>query len=133
MRIGALAAEVGVKPTTIRYYESIGLVPEPVRSQSGYRDYSSEAVERLRFIRDAQSSGLALGEIQSVLELKDSGRRSCEHTANLLERHLHELDDQIARLKEARVELARLAERAKGLDPADCTDPHRCQVIGAEG
>ena len=133
MRIGALAAEVGVKPTTIRYYESIGLVPEPVRSLSGYRDYSTEAVERLRFIRDAQSTGLALGEIQSVLELKDSGRRSCEHTANLLERHLHALDDQIARLQEARVELARLAERAKGLDPADCTDPHRCQVIGAEG
>ena len=133
MRIGSLAAEVGVKPTTIRYYESIGLVPEPVRSLSGYRDYSTEAVERLRFIRDAQSTGLALGEIQSVLELKDSGRRSCEHTANLLERHLHELDDQIARLQEARVELARLAERAKGLDPADCTDPHRCQVIGAEG
>ncbi len=133
MRIGTLAAEVGVKPTTIRYYESIGLVPEPVRSLSGYRDYSAEAVERLRFIRDAQSTGLALGEIQSVLELKDSGRRSCEHTANLLERHLHELDDQIARLQEARVELARLAERAKGLDPADCTDPHRCQVIDSDG
>lgn len=132
MRIGALAAEVGVKPTTIRYYESIGLVPEPVRSLSGYRDYSTEAVERLRFIRDAQSTGLTLGEIQSVLELKDSGRRSCEHTANLLERHLHELDDQIARLQDARVELARLAERAKGLDPANCTDPHRCQVIGAD-
>jgi DNA-binding transcriptional MerR regulator len=129
MRIGALADAAGVPTTTIRYYESVGLLPPPRRSSSGYRDYAAEVVDRLRFIRDAQASGLTLAEIQSVLELKDSGRRSCEHTAALVERHLNELDEQIARLQEARVELARLAGRARALDPADCTDPHRCQVI----
>lgn len=132
MRIGALAAAASLKPTTIRYYESIGLLPEPGRTASGYRDYAPEALERLRFIRDAQASGLSLAEIQSVLELKDAGRRSCEHTAALLERHLREMDDQITRLQQARSELARLAERAAGLDPADCTDPHRCQVIDGD-
>jgi DNA-binding transcriptional MerR regulator len=129
MRIGTLPKATGVPTTTIRYYESVGLVPPPRRSPSGYRDYAAEVVDRLRFIRDAQASGLTLAEIQSVLELKDSGRRSCEHTATLIERHLSELDEQITRLQEARAELARLAGRARALDPADCTDPHRCQVI----
>ena len=129
MRIGMLAGHAGVTAKTIRYYESIQLLAEPVRTPSGYREYGDDAVERLRFIRDAQSSGLSLSEIQSVLELKDAGARSCDHTAALLERHLTEIDEQIARLEVARSELLVLAERARGLDPAACTDPHRCQVI----
>jgi len=129
MRIGMLADQAGVTAKTIRYYESIQLLAEPVRTPSGYREYGDDAVERLRFIRDAQSSGLSLSEIQSVLELKDAGARSCDHTVALLERHLTEIDEQIARLEVARGELLVLAERARGLDPAACTDPHRCQVI----
>lgn len=129
MKIGELAERGSVTAKTIRYYESIGLIAEPDRTPSGYRDYGAEAVERLRFIRDAQKSGLSLSEIQSVLELKDSGARSCEHTRDLLERHLAEIDTQIARLESARTELAGLAERARRLDPSSCTDPNRCQVI----
>jgi len=133
MRIGVLAERTGVTTKTVRYYESIGLVAEPQRTPSGYREYDDDAVERLRFIRDAQSSGLSLSEIQSVLELKDAGARSCDHTTALLNRHLSEIDDQIARLQVARAELVVLAERARGLDPAACTDPHRCQVIASPG
>lgn len=129
MRIGAIAEAAGTTPSTIRYYESVGLVGPPPRSAAGYRDYPPEVLDRLRFIRDAQASGLTLAEIQSVLELKDTGRRSCEHTAALLDRHLAELDGQIERLQLARVELARLAARARALDSSECTDPHRCQVI----
>ena len=133
MRIGVLAERTGVTTKTVRYYESIGLVAEPQRTPSGYREYDDDAVERLRFIRDAQSSGLSLSEIQSVLELKDAGARSCDHTTALLNRHLSEIDDQIDRLQVARAELVVLAERARGLDPAACTDPHRCQVIASPG
>jgi DNA-binding transcriptional MerR regulator len=129
MRIGALAERAGVTTKTIRYYESIALLADPVRTSTGYREYGDDAVERLRFIRDAQASGLSLSEIQSVLELKDSGARSCDHTRALLDRHLAEIDEQIARLEVARSELLELAGRARGLDPAACTDPHRCQVI----
>lgn len=129
MKIGELARQAEVTPKTIRYYESIGLLDEPPRTSAGYRTYGDDAVERLRFIRDAQASGLTLAEIASVLELKASGARSCAHTTALLERHLTELDEQIVRLTEAREELRLLAERARGLDPAACTDPNRCQVL----
>lgn len=129
MRIGELATAAGVTTKTVRYYESIGLLAPPARTASGYRDYGDAAIERLRFIRDAQATGLTLAEIQSVLELKGAGTASCHHTRDLLERHLAEIDDQIARLVQARRELAGLAERAGDLDPATCTDPNRCQVI----
>lgn len=131
MKIGELADAGGVTAKTIRYYESIGLVPEPRRTESGYRDYDVDAVERLRFIRDAQRSGLSLSEIESVLELKDVGARSCEHTLHLLERHVREIDEQLERLSASRNELLGLAKRARDLDPAECTDPNRCQVITA--
>ena len=131
MRIGELADQAGVTAKTIRYYESIGVMREPGRTPSGYRDYGEDALERLRFVRDAQATGLSLAEIQSVLELKDTGARTCAHTTALLTAHLSELDDQIARLLETREQLVALAERGAGLDPAACTDPNRCQVIDA--
>ena len=129
MRIGELAAAADVSTKTVRYYESIGLLDAPARTASGYRDYGGDALERLRFVRDAQATGLTLAEIASVLELKGTGQRSCAHTTSLLERHLDELDQQIQRLRSARATLAELAERARALDPSTCTDPNRCQVI----
>lgn len=129
MRIGELAERVGVSAKTVRYYESIGLLDEPGRTASGYRDYTDEAVERLEFIRDAQASGLTLTEITSVLELKNAGTSSCEHTRELLHRHLNDLDAQIVRLQATRDQIAQLTSRAERLDPVDCVDEHRCQVI----
>ena len=131
MKIGELADCAGVSTKTVRYYESIGLLAEPERTPAGYRVYDDAAVERLRFVRDAQATGLTLTEIASVLELKDAGSSSCRHTTDLLERHLTDLDDQIRRLQSARQQLLQLADRARALDPGDCTDPNRCQVIGS--
>lgn len=133
MRIGELGARTGLSTKAIRYYESLGILDEPARTPRGYRDYDPQAIDRIGFIRDAQASGLSLAEIASVLELKASGERSCQHTARLLEHHLGEIDEQIERLRAARVALASLAERARSLDPADCTDPNRCQVIDRSG
>lgn len=131
MRIGEIAEQAGVTTKTVRYYESLGLLAEPSRTGSGYRTYDTDALERLQFIRDAQATGLSLTEIQSILELKDHGERSCEHTRSLLHRQIHDIDAQIARLAEARRALSELAARADRADPAECSDPHRCQVIGA--
>lgn len=131
MQIGEVARQIGVTTKTIRYYESIGLLPPARRTESGYRTYEPDTIDRLQFIRDAQATGLNLTEIQSILELKDHGERTCEHTRSLLHRQIVEIDEQLDRLRETRRELVRLAARADGTDPAACNDPHRCQVIAA--
>lgn len=131
MRISELAGQAGVTAKTVRYYESIGLLPDPGRTSSGYRDYGVDALERLTFVRDAQAAGLSLKESRQILDMKDEGHGTCEHTRSLLDRHLADIDAQIASLVAAREELMTLRSRADILDPADCTDPHRCQVVGA--
>ncbi|MFN3865639.1 MAG: heavy metal-responsive transcriptional regulator [Demequina sp.] len=131
MRIGELAQRAGVTAKTVRYYESVGLLPDPGRTGSGYRDYDDEAIERLRFVRDAQAAGLTLKESRAILDMKAEGHGTCQHTRALLDRHLEDIDAQIASLQAARAELVALSQRADVLDPAACTDPNRCQVVGA--
>ncbi len=131
MRIGQLARRTGVPTKTIRYYEEIGVLPAADRSANGYRDYGSADVERLRFVRDAQATGLSLAEITSILELRGRGESSCEHVVELLGRHLADLDRHIVALQKTRRQLASLTERARGLDPSDCRDPNRCQTIAS--
>jgi DNA-binding transcriptional MerR regulator len=133
MRIGELARNTGVSTKTIRYYEDIGLLPPPQREPNGYRDYDEDALERLRFIRDAQATGLTLTEIASILDLRGKGVATCHHVLNLLERHLEDLDHHIAKLKETRKQLLAITKRARSLDPSDCTDPIRCQTISVIG
>lgn len=67
MRIGELANVVGLSPDTIRYYERVDLLPPPARTPSGYRIYSTQAVDRLRFIQGAQRLGLKLDDIRDLL------------------------------------------------------------------
>jgi len=131
MRIGELGNRTRVPTKTIRYYEDIGLLPEPARADNGYREYDDDAVQRLRFIRDAQASGLSLTEIASILDLRRVGEGTCYHVIELLERHLEDLDRHLENLHATRAQLVILTNRAKGLDPGDCTDPNRCQTIAA--
>ncbi len=132
MRIGEVAKRSGLSTTTVRYYEDIGLLPRPARAANGYRDYEPEAIKRLRFVRDAQDSGLTLAEIESILELRAESRPTCRHTVALMQRHLEDVDRRIASLRASRELYAELIARAKTLDPADCTDPDRCQTITVE-
>ncbi len=99
MQIGELGRRAGVAAKTIRYYEEIGLLEEPARSANGYRDYGDEAVDRLRFIRDAQATGLSLSEIASIIEMRDHGEQTCGHVIELLERHLDDIDRQVRQLQ----------------------------------
>ena len=132
MKIGELAHRTGLTTKTIRYYEDLGIIPEPERDPNDYRNYSEAAVERLRFVKDAQSTGLTLTEIGSILELREEGHGTCEHVAELLDRHLDDLDRHIEELLQARTQLAAMASRAHTLDPEDCTDPVRCQTIAVD-
>ncbi len=72
---------------------------------------------------------MALSEIKSILEIKDRGGQSCEHTRALLKGHLDDVDAKIAELQEARTMLRAMYDRAAALDPGTCTDANRCQVI----
>lgn len=132
MRIGELAELTGVPAKTIRYYETIDVLPRPERLANGYRDYGRAAEVRLGFIRDAQAAGLSLREIASILSLRDEGKATCGHVLALLEGHLADLDRRITALRQTRDQLETLVNRARTLDPADCIDPIRCQVIGDE-
>lgn len=129
VKIGDLAARAGVPTKTIRYYEEIGLLPSPPRQPNGYRDYEPTAVDSLRFIKDAQASGLSLAEIAAIVDLRQQGVGTCEHVANLLAKHLDSLDSQIETLRHTRRELERVVARAASLDPAACKDAVRCQTI----
>ena len=131
MKIGELARRAGVSTMTIRYYEDIGVMPRPPRASNGYRDYRPDAIDRLRFIRDAQETGLTLAEISSILELRGHGEATCHHVIDLLERHLEDVVRRIETLRASRDQYLMLIERAKTLEPADCTDPNRCQTISA--
>ncbi len=132
MRIGELAAHGGVTAKTVRFYESVGLLAPPTRLANGYREYQDDALARLHFIRDSQAAGLSLAETRDILRMKDEGQRTCHHTRELVQRHLEDIDRQIESLLAAKGELAALARRAETLDPADCDDPNRCQVLGLD-
>jgi len=120
VRIGEIAAEARMPTKTIRFWEAEGLLPEPARTPSGYRDYQPAIVERLAFIRHAQSAGLRLEEIRQVLDISDAGDPPCQHVQALVDRRLAEVDDRIAELTQARRVLADVARRAAAQDPADC-------------
>lgn len=129
MRIGELAERFALEPTTIRYYERIGLMPRPARAQSGYRAYGEEAAARLGFIRAAQSVGLTLGEIQEVLAFRDRGEAPCLHVASVIEKKAAELSERIAALEQMRQDLARLAKRAREARSGPDRETGFCHII----
>lgn len=108
MRIGELGERTGVNPKTVRYYEQIGLLPEPERLASGYRSYGDEDATRLMFIKTAQRLGMTLDEIGEILALRDGGRRPCGYVRGVLRREVADLDRRIRELRRLRRELVRL-------------------------
>ena len=102
MRIGELADRTGLTDRTLRYYEQIGVLPEPDRTVSGYRDYTDDAVDRLAFVRAAQTAGLTLAEIAGVLDIRDRGEAPCGHVEALIATKLADVDDKIRELEATR-------------------------------
>lgn len=102
LMVSEVAAEAGISADTVRYYERIGLLPEPERSASGYRLYEGDAVERLRFIKHAQRFGLRLEDIGELLEIRERGLCPCGHTRTLLERRAAQLTEEMAAMARLR-------------------------------
>lgn len=113
MTIGTLAERAGVTTKTIRYYEQLGLVAPLSRTAAGYRRYGEDELFRLQFVGKAKRLGLSLGEIAEILALSARGTEPCAHVVGLLDRHLAQLDETLARLGDFREQLARLRDRSK--------------------
>lgn len=131
MLIGELADAVGVTSQTIRFYEREGLLPEPRRAANGYRDYDDAGVSRAIFIRSAQSAGLTLAEVGSVIDVRDDGDVPCQHVIALLGNKLAKVRARQAELAALEAELEHLIARGNAFDPADCADSSVCTILAA--
>jgi DNA-binding transcriptional MerR regulator len=118
--IGHLARETGCKVQTIRYYEQIGLMPEPHRTEGNQRRYGPGHVERLAFIRHGRELGFPLDAIRELLSLADDPDRSCEAADRIAQGQLRQVESRIARLKSLENELRRMLEQCRGGRIADC-------------
>ena len=123
--IGRVAKAAGVSVQAVRYYERLGLLPAAHRSPTGYRTYGPESLERLRFIRQAQSLGFALDEIKEILRLRYEGRSPCACVRDLLQKKLHTIENEIKQLVHFRQDLRKTLARSKRLPRL----PHKASAI----
>ncbi|MGI8806987.1 MAG: heavy metal-responsive transcriptional regulator [Acidimicrobiales bacterium] len=110
LTVSKLAEQAGTSADTVRYYERIGLLPETERSPSGYRLYGDEAVERLRFIKQAQRFGLRLEAIGELLDVRRRGLCPCGHTRRMLADRVAELDEEMSSLARLRADIATMID-----------------------
>lgn len=129
MKIGQLARRLELNTQTIRYYERIGLLPEPGRTESGYRAYGEEDERRLRFVKNARSVGLPLGEVKEVLALHERGEAPCGYVTEAIARRAEEVERQIEELTEFKEELDGLHERARNQPDRESQPGNYCHII----
>ncbi|HYL97472.1 MAG TPA: MerR family transcriptional regulator [Blastocatellia bacterium] len=97
MRIGQVASAAGVSVDAVRYYEKRGLLQRAARSEAGYRLFTEDAVERIRFIKEAQETGFSLDEVRILLG--GGGAEACRRTRDLLQAKLEQVGQRIALLR----------------------------------
>ena len=131
MLIGDIAKKSAVTPATIRYYEEIGLLTAPPRSDGGYRRYSTATLEELEFIRKGQSLGFSLEEIGEILKLSRAGEAPCSHVLDLAQRNLAAAEDRIRQLQAFRDRLASQIEKWKGKAMPNCNASGLCEIIAS--
>ena len=120
MKIGELSRATGINIETIRYYERIGLLPEPDRTAANYRSYGDPHRARLTFVRHSRDLGFAIEEIRSLLDLSDDPARDCSEADRIASRYLAQVEEKIAQLTLLRDELTRIVGRCRGGVAADC-------------
>ena len=121
LMIGDLGRRTGTKVNTIRFYEEVGLLPEPARTASGRRTYGEDDLRRLAFIRHARKLGFGTDMIRSLLNLAAQPEHGCEAARDIAKRHLAEVDARIGSLESLRTELDRMVSGCPGHRPvAQC-------------
>ena len=125
MRIGEAASLAGVNVQTLRYYERTGLLPKARRRLSGYRQYDTDTVRLVRFIKNAQELGFTLRDVSELLALRKSGK-SRQRAATLARAKVDEIDRRVGRLTAMRNTLAELVIACRNGD-----QDHECPIIEA--
>lgn len=114
MKIGELARKTGCKVVTIRYYEKEGLLAAPERSDSNYRLYNKDDVERLEFIMHCRKHDMNLEAIRKLLAFRDHPQRDCTWVSELVAAHIEDVNRQIASLEHLKIHLEELRCRCAG-------------------
>ena len=124
LTIGDMAEAGGCKVQTVRYYEEIGILPEPRRSSGNQRLYTPEHLQRIRFIRHSRELGFSLDQIRELMTLSDDSDQSCEKVDAIARAHLADVERKIVRLEGLRLELNRMV--------TDCAGGKvgQCRIIG---
>jgi len=120
MKIGQLSEQTTCKIETIRYYERIGLLPAPARSDGGYRLYDESHLRRLSFIRRSRELGFTIEEIRGLLDLVDGGSYTCSDVKNITMEHVESIRQKIADLKKLEKTLSRIASQCAGGAKPEC-------------
>ncbi len=121
-QIGQVCQRLGLNPQTVYFYERIGLIPSPQRTEAGYRLFSPQDVERLGFIVRAKSFGLTLDEIKEILALKDGRSLTCQAMYERLQQKVQDIEGKILSLQRLREELLPLVDRCRAnIDPVNQT------------
>ena len=120
MNIGEAATASGVSAKMVRYYESVGLLPEARRTLSGYREYDANDVHRLRFVRRARDFGFEMDEIRELLGLWNDRTRPSKEVKRIALAHVADLDAKIEHLTELRDTLKHLAHCCHGDNRPEC-------------
>lgn len=121
MKIGQVSAASGCQIETIRYYERIGLLKAPARTEAGYRHYTDADVDRLRFVARGRALGFSLEEIASLLRLVQDEGLSCDDVDRLARAHLADVQQRVGDLLRIQEELQRTIEGCRGTQRSQCS------------
>lgn len=126
LSIGEVARRVGIGVETVRFYERQGLISDPARSLSGYRQFDEETVARLLFIRKAKELGFTLNEIKELLSLRFDPTSSCADVKARAEAKIADVEEKIRTLQRIKKALVKLTEACSGDGPTD-----KCPILAA--
>lgn len=120
MQIGELARLAGSNAETVRYYERVGLLPQPPRTSGNYRDYGPAHVDRLAFIRHARGLGFELDDVRALLRLADDPGGDCQEADRIATHHLIAVDAKLKRLQRLKAELRSMIAQCRGGKVSTC-------------
>ena len=118
--IGEMSRQTGVNIETIRYYERIGIIPKPDRTEGGNRQYSHSEMKRLSFVKRCRELGFSLDEIRALLEMVDRHDFSCAEVHEMTVSHLANINKKLSNLKQLEKTLSQMASQCSKGDVPDC-------------